>query len=320
MCRNAAVPTPLPTRNPYVNPTPPPSNDARNGAIAAIAAYVVWGLTPVYFKAIGQIGAGEIIAHRVLWSALLLVAVVLATRSLGSLLALRANPRVLWGLAASALLVTSNWLVYVWAVNDGRVLAASLGYFINPLVSAALGAVFLGERLSRLQRVAFGLAALGVVNQVIQIAALPWIPLFLATSFGLYGLLRKRLAVDPVHGLLVETLFAVPLAMAYLAWLAADGRLGFAHHGLATDLLLVAAGVVTSVPLILFVHGARRLRLATMGFLQYLAPTLMFALGVLAYGEAFDRGRLATFVLIWLGLAIYSWDLLRRSGPSRTPA
>lgn len=293
---------------------------ALRGVLAAVSAYVFWGVAPVYFKALGSVGAGEIIAHRILWSVVLLAAVLLVMRRTAGFAALRASPRLLLWLVGTTVLVTSNWLVYVWAVNAGRVLEASLGYFINPLVSVLLAALLLKERLRRPQQIAFVLAALGVLNQIVQVGALPWISLFLAVTFALYGFLRKRLAIDPVGGLLVETLLAAPFALLYLHALGVDGSLAFGRQGLAIDMLLVAAGAVTSLPLVLFTYGAQRLRLTTMGFLQYLAPTLMFLLGVLVYGEPLDAGRLGTFMLIWGGLLIYTWDVARQGMRARDAA
>lgn len=293
------------------------SATALRGVLAAMSAYIFWGVAPVYFKALGSVGAGEIIAHRILWSVVLLALVLLIMRQRAGLDALRANPRLLLWLGGTTLLVTSNWLVYVWAINAERVLEASLGYFINPLVSVLLAALLLKERLRRPQQIAFALATLGVINQIVQVGALPWISLFLAVTFALYGFLRKRLAIDAVTGLLVETLLAAPFALFYLRTLAVDGQLAFAHQGLHVDTLLVAAGAVTSLPLVLFAYGARRLRLTTMGFLQYLAPTLMFLLGAVVYGEPLDAGRLATFVLIWGGLLIYTGDVVRQNMRTR---
>jgi chloramphenicol-sensitive protein RarD len=301
--------------------TPPTADDAaralRRGAMAAIAAYLIWGLTPVYFKALASVGAAEIIAHRVVWSVLLLGGVLLIAGQREGFRILRQSPRILAGLAVSSILVTSNWLVYVWAINAGRVLEASLGYYINPLVTVLLGALVLRERMNRWQQAAFAMATLGVLNQIAQVGSMPWVALFLATSFALYGLLRKRLAIDPVTGLFVETVLAAPLALWYLGGLARAGTMAFAHQAWTIDLLLVAAGLVTSLPLVLFAFAARRLRLATMGFLQYLAPTLMFVLGVAVFGEPFGAGRLTTFALIWIGLAIFSWDAWRGSSPPR---
>lgn len=292
------------------------TQEVRRGSLAAIGAYLIWGLTPIYFKALASVGAAEIIAHRVLWSVALLAGVLLLAKQGEGFQVIRRSPRILGGLAISALLVTSNWLVYVWAINAGHVLEASLGYYINPLVTVLLGALVLRERMNRWQKTAFSLATLGVINQIFHVGALPWVALFLATSFALYGLARKRLAIDPITGLLVETLLAAPLAVAYLMWLANVGTMAFSNQDWSVDLLLASAGLVTSLPLVMFAFAARRLRLATMGFLQYLAPTLMFILGVAVYGEPFGSGRLATFALIWTGLAIFSWDAWRTS-PAR---
>lgn len=291
------------------------ARDARRGAFAAIAAYFIWGVAPLYFKAIHSVAAAEIIAHRVLWSVVLLAGVLLALRQRTGFELLRRQPRLILWLGVGTLLVTSNWLVYVWAINAGRVLEASLGYFINPLVSVLLASLVLHERLRPAQWLAFALAALGVINQVLQVGALPWISLFLAVTFAIYGLIRKRLAIDAISGLFVETLLAAPLAMLYLRHLAQAGQLAFLHQGAFTDALLLAAGAVTSLPLVLFAYGARRLRLSTLGFLQYLAPSLMFLLGVTVFGEVLDGGRLLTFVLIWGGLAVYSADLWRGARP-----
>jgi chloramphenicol-sensitive protein RarD len=288
--------------------------DARIGALSAAGAFGLWGLTPLYFKALGSVPALEIIAHRVLWSVPLLALLLFFGGGWRRLAALRRSPRLIGTLALSATLVTGNWLVYVWAVNAGRVLETSLGYFIVPLVSVALGALVLGERLSGPQRAAVGLALAGVANQVLQLGALPWVSLTLALTFGLYGLLRKRLPLDSVSALMAEVLLATPAALIYLAWLVRHGETGFGRFGIATDLLLASAGVVTVVPLLLFSIGAHRLTLSTLGFLQYLAPSLMFLLGVFLYGEAFTASQLLTFGLIWAGLALYSLDLLRRRG------
>lgn len=290
--------------------------DARIGALAAAGAFGLWGLTPLYFKALGAVPALEIIAHRILWSVPLLALMLSFGGGWSRLAGLRKAPRLVATLALSAALVTGNWLVYVWAVNAGRVLETSLGYFIVPLVSVALGAAVLGERLSGPQRVAVGLALAGVTNQVWQVGTLPWVSLTLALTFGLYGLLRKRLPLDGVSALMAEVLLASPAAVVYLAWLAGSGATAFGRSGLGTDLLLAAAGVVTVVPLLLFAIGARRLTLSTLGFLQYLAPSIMFLLGVFLYGEPFTASQLLTFGLIWAGLALYSLDLLRRHTPS----
>lgn len=286
--------------------------EARIGVACAVAAYAIWGLVPIYFKAVAEVSAFEIIAHRVLWSLALLAAVLGLTRNRSGFDALRANP-ALWGrVAFAALLVTGNWLVFVWAVNAGRVLETSLGYYINPLVSILFATLFLGERLRPMQVAALVLAALGVANQVLALGSLPWVSLALAFSFAGYGLMRKRIPLDATSGLFFETLLAAPFALAFLAWAAGQGALGFGCFGLNTDVLVALSGVVTAVPLVLFAAGARRLRLTTLGFLQYIAPTLTFLLAVFVFGEPFSARQGWTFALIWSGLACYTLDLLRR--------
>ncbi|MCB1957164.1 MAG: EamA family transporter RarD [Rhodocyclaceae bacterium] len=292
--------------------------ETRRAAAAMIAAFAIWGLSPLYFKAVGALPALDIVAHRVLWSVLLLAAGLMAAGRVGSLArSLRAHPALGRTLVFTGLLNTANWLVFVWAINAGRVLEASLGYFINPLVSVLLGALVLDEQLRPGQRLAVAVAACGVCLRIWQLGALPWVALFLASSFACYGLLRKRAPVDPVGGLLVETVITLPLALAWFGWQAAHQRLDWALLG-ELGPLLPAAGLVTAVPLMLFAYGARRLTLSTVGFTQYLAPSLSFALAVWVFGEPIDATRLFAFVLIWCALAIYSADLWHasRRGPA----
>ncbi|WP_181358973.1 EamA family transporter RarD [Pseudothauera lacus] len=281
---------------------------ARHAVPAAFTAFAIWGLAPLYFKAVGSVPPVEIVAHRVLWSALLLAALLALWRGFGHLRRLRTEPRLLAVLTLTAVLTGSNWLVFVWAISADRVLEASLGYFINPLVSVLLGRLFLGERLRPLQQVAVALACAGVLWRMLQVGALPWVALFLALTFGFYGLLRKRAPIDAVSGLFVETLLTLPLALAWLGWLAVHGELNFGH-GAATDWLLPLAGVLTAVPLMLFAFGAQRLPLSTIGFLQYIAPTLNFVLAVFVFREPFDNLQLIGFGLIWAALAVYSLDM-----------
>jgi chloramphenicol-sensitive protein RarD len=240
-----------------------------------------------------------------------LVALLALGRGFAQVRATLGQPRLVARLALTAVLVASNWLTFVWAVNAGRILDTSLGYFLTPQVNVLLGFLFLHERLRRAQVVAVLLALAGVVNQIWLLGQLPWISLVLALTFGSYGLFRKQIPVDAVTGLLVETLVVAPFALGFLLYLWHAGRLGFAHQGRATDALLAGLGVVTAVPLLLFAAGARRLRLATIGFLQYLAPTMTFVLAVLVYGEPLGFARALTFVLIWAGIAVYAADSLR---------
>lgn len=281
----------------------------RKGIAAALTAYTLWGLVPVFFKQLASVPALEIIAHRVLWS-LLLLGVLLAVRGrLGVVWTAAQNPRILARVALASALLTINWLTFVWAVNVNRVLETSLGYFITPLISVVLAVLVLGERLRPRQWAAVALAVCGVALEGWRIGGLPWVSLVLAGSFGMYGLLRKQLPLDAANGLLLETACAAPVAALYLLWLGSAGHFG---DVITTDLLLVASGAVTAIPLLLFAIGARRLPLVTLGFLQYIAPSLTFLLAIFYYGEAMNLSRLLAFVAIWLGLALYSADLLLR--------
>ena len=277
----------------------------------ALAAYLAWGLFPIYFKALGGVPAIEVLAHRVVWSLFLLAGLVLVR---GGAAALRAPFRRdrLPLLAVTTALISTNWLVYIWAVQVGRVLEASLGYFVNPLVNVVLGVLFLGESLSRLQKVAVGLASLGVAVLVVRSGSFPWLSLVLALSFGLYGLLRKRAGIEAIGGLLVETALLAPPALALLGFRAAAGVGAFGSEP-RTTLLLAAAGVITAVPLIWFTLAVHRLRLATVGLVQYLTPTGQFLLAVLLYREPFGGAHAVAFAFIWSSLAIYSWDALARA-------
>ncbi len=295
-----------------MNDAPTEIQARRRGALAALVAFTIWGLAPLYFKAVGSVPPFEIVAHRVLWSLVFLTALLVFWRGFDGLWRLRREPRLLGLLALTSLLTGSNWLVFVWAISVDRLVEASLGYFINPLVSVLLGRLFLGERLRPLQRVAAALATLGVASRVWQVGELPWIALFLALTFGFYGLLRKRAPVDAINGLLVETAVTAPIALAWLFWVARSGELHFGTDAL-TDALLPLAGVLTAVPLMLFAVAARHLPLSTLGFLQYLAPSLNFLLAVFLFGEPFDAGHLVGFALIWVGLAVYTADMLKAS-------
>jgi chloramphenicol-sensitive protein RarD len=284
----------------------------RHGVIAGLSAYLVWGLVPVFFKQLQGVPANEIIAHRVLWSLLFMTAVLALGPGFKPALAVARIPAQLSRIAVAAALVLVNWLIFVYGVNTGRILETSLGYFILPLFNVALGVFVLKEKLRRLQWLAVFLAASGVAIEAFRVGGLPWISLALALTFGLYGLMRKRLQLDAASGLFLETVCITPFAALYLLWLGGSGQ---AHFGQTTrlDLLLVSTGVVTAVPLLLFAIAARRLPLNMMGFLQYLAPSLSFAVAVLIYDEPLSLARAAGFIVIWIGLAVYSIDLLRQS-------
>jgi chloramphenicol-sensitive protein RarD len=281
------------------------------GVVCAGGAYLAWGLLPLYFRALKPVPAPEILAHRVVWSTVFLAGVLTWLGGWGALRPSRLRGR-LGVFAATTALLSTNWLLYIWAVNNGRVLEASLGYFITPLVNIALGLVVLRESLTTAQRAAVALAALAVLLRLVAAGDVPWISLVLAGSFGLYGLLRKRIGVEAVPALLVETLLMLPFALAWLGWSAAHGTLVFAGGTSTTDLLLLGTGIVTAIPLLLFAQGIVRLRLTTVGLLQYIAPTGQFLLAVYVFGEAFTPAHALTFGLIWVALVVYTVDTLRR--------
>jgi chloramphenicol-sensitive protein RarD len=286
-------------------------DERRRGLVFAFAAYGAWGFFPIYFKALGGLPALEILAHRIPWSALFMagwVALLGRWRDVAAALRSRATLRAL---GASTALIAFNWGVYVWAVNAGRIVEASLGYFVNPLVNVLLGALFLGESLSRLARAAVALAAAGVLVLALHVGTFPWLPLSLALSFGLYGLLRKRAEVDAAVGLLVEMLLLAPLAVGWLAWLASRGDGAFGG-GLRISLLLAASGVITALPLLWFGLAVHRLRLSTLGFIQYVTPSTQLVLAVLLYGEPFTRSHAVAFGLIWTSLGIYTAEAVWR--------
>lgn len=286
-------------------------HSSRNtGLIQGVAAYTLWGLMPLYLKLLSEVPAIEVLAHRILWSLGLLLVVVVAFGRVGAVRA-AARGRVLLLLATSATLISVNWLVYIWAVNSGQMLAASLGYYINPLVNVALGVAVLGEPIRRMQGVAVALAAIGVAVMAVSGGAGLWISLTLAASFSVYGLIRKTVAIDALGGLLVETMILAPFAAAALLYASSGAGGGAWGREVGTDVLLAMAGVVTAVPLLLFSAAARKLRYATVGLLQYIGPTLGFAQAVLLFGEPFRTVHLVTFGLIWTGCAIYAWDGLR---------
>jgi chloramphenicol-sensitive protein RarD len=289
----------------------------QSGLAYAAVAYAMWGLFPLYFQLLRAVGALEIVLHRSVWSLVFLLVVLALLRRLGALAASLRRPRQVGLFAASALLLSANWLLYVWAVNNGRVIDSSLGYFINPLVSVLLGVLVLHERLRPGQWLAIGFAAAGVLWLTVLAGALPWIGLVIAASFGLYGLMRKTAALGALEGLALETLLLAPIALPLLVWWTWQGQSALANGDAALIGWLLLAGPLTAVPLLLFAAGARRIPLATLGLLQYIAPTLQLALGIWWFGEAFDTRRLVGFALIWAALAIYSVEgLVRQRAPA----
>ena len=281
----------------------------------ALGAFGLWGLFPVYFKVVASVPAPEVLAHRIVWSVVFVALLLVLLRQWRAVAgALTHRPTAL-RLLLSAVLIAVNWLTFIWAVANERVLEASLGYFITPLVSVLLGRVVLGEALARLQWLAVALAGLGVGYMLAGLGKLPWVSLVLAATFGSYGLARKTTAVAAAPGLFVETLLLAPLALGFLVWLGEAGTFG--RVSLEWDLLLAAAGVVTALPLILFAQAAKRLRLASVGLFQYLTPTCQLLLAVFAFGEVFTADHAVTFGCIWVALALYSFSAW--TGASRPP-
>lgn len=282
----------------------------RQGVLLALAAYFIWGIAPAYFKLIHYVPADEILTHRVIWSFFFMVALIAITHQWGQIKRLCQTPKKIFALALSAVLVGGNWLLFIWSVNNHHMLEASLGYFINPLVNILLGMLFLGERFRRMQWVAVVLAATGVLVQLWTFGSLPVIALGLAFSFAFYGLVRKKIAVEAQVGMLFETLWLLPVAAFYLFFYADSPTSHMGQNPMSLNLLLIAAGVVTTIPLLCFTGAATRLRLSTLGFFQYIGPTLMFLLAVLFYDEIPGADKMVTFAFIWVALAVFVMDAL----------
>lgn len=292
------------------SPNPPSHAQARAGAAAAATCYFLWGLVPLYWKQLAGIDPVELIAHRHLWSLALLLALLAAQGAFAGLGAAFRDLRTFARLLLGALLLTGNWLVYVWGVNAGHVIETSLGYFLVPLVNVAAGRWILHEQLRRAQWIAIGLAATGVAVLIAQVGRPPWIALTLAATWGGYSLLRKQSTLAAIPGLAAETLVLAPFALAYLGWRHVDGTGALGRVDLPSTLLIASAGLVTAVPLLLFAYGAKRVRLSTLGLLQYLAPSVQLVLGIWVYHEPFSRARVVSFAFIWAALVLYTADNL----------
>ena len=272
------------------------------------ASFLIWGISPLYWKALGSVPAVEIVLHRIVWSFLFLMPLIILRKRWSAFRSALKNKKVMPALLASAILVSCNWLIYIWAVNAGHLLQASLGYYINPLVNVLLGMVFLRERLRRPQMFAVLLASLSVLYLTFFFGQFPWIALVLAFSFGLYGLIRKLAPVGSLVGLTIETLMLTFPALLWLLYLSLTGTGIFLNQNIKIDLLLVASSLVTAVPLLFFSLGTRRLQLSTVGILQYIAPSCMFLMAVFLFKEPFYRAQVICFIVIWTALAIYSTD------------
>ena len=295
----------------------------RKGLAAAIAAFVIWGVFPLYWALLKHVPAFEIVAHRIVWCTVFVVAWLCWDQGLGWLSRALRQPRAAWMLSLSSLLISVNWLLYIWAVNSGHVLESSLGYFINPLVNVLIGVAVLGERLRRAQWLAVALAAAGVLWLSLQQDRPPWIALGLAGSFALYGLIRKQVAVDSIPGLGVESVLLFLPALAWLWWAEQAGGGAIFHGHWGTDALLVTGGALTAVPLIAFAFGARRIPYSMLGILQYIGPSMQFLLGIFVFGEAFSQVQAIGFGLIWLALGVYAaegWRQQRLRSAAVIPA
>ncbi|MCX2792435.1 EamA family transporter RarD [Vibrio sp. Sgm 5] len=297
--------------------TPEEQQRSRQGVLLAIGAYTMWGIAPIYFKSIAEVSPLEILSHRVIWSFFLLAALLHFGRHWRSVRDIIKNKTKMMFLVSTAILVGANWLIFIWAVNSNHMLDASLGYYINPLINVLLGMVFLGERLRKLQWFAVVLAACGVLVQLIVFGSVPVVAIALAMSFGFYGLLRKKVSVEAQTGLFIETLVMLPAASIYLFFIASTPTSNMFENPWQLNTLLIAAGVITTLPLLCFTGAATRLKLSTLGFFQYIGPSLMFLLAVLIYGEPFTSDKAITFAFIWGALVVFSFDGLRNNRKSR---
>jgi len=277
----------------------------RNGTLAALAAYTLWGILPIYWKLVERAPAAEILSHRAVWALVVVVILLSVQRQWGWVSRIAQKPAILLPFVATTLLLAVNWLIYLWANNNGHIVEVSLGYFINPLFSVLLGVLFLRERMRPGQWAAIGLALAGVTYLTISYGHLPWIALSLALTFGFYGLMRKTAPLGSVEGLTIETGLMFLPALIYLGYLAARGTGTFGSAGVPTSLLLAGAGLATAIPLILFTKGARSVPLSTLGVLQYIAPTLQFLVGVVIFREGFSQSQTIGFTIIWTALLLY---------------
>jgi chloramphenicol-sensitive protein RarD len=291
------------------NPATNREQNSRTGLLCGLAAYTAWGFIPLYFRAVSDVSPVIVLCHRIFWSVLFLVVVILARGQWAMIWPVLRNRRSMLLLSTGAVLIAINWLIFIYSVISHQVLQSSLGYFINPLFSILLGMIFLRERLRRWQWLAVIIAGIGVLNLAVRSDRLPWIALSLAGSFGLYGLVRKKVDIDSLHGLLVETAVLLPIALIVLA-------LPVAHHISTRSLgLLSLSGVITAVPLLFFGVALRRLKLSTMGFLQYVGPTLQFLIALVVFHEVLDQAKLASFALCWLAIGVYAADSILTRQP-----
>ncbi|MGV2872299.1 EamA family transporter RarD [Colwellia sp. E150_009] len=281
---------------------------AHSGIFNALGAYVMWGIAPLYFKLLIDIGSGEILMHRIIWSSIFLLLLVLLTKKWPVFVQLCQQPKIVLKLTLSAAVLAANWLIFIWAINNNHLLDASLGYFINPLFNVALGMLIFSERLRRNQKIAVMLAALGVFIQLFTVGSLPIVSLALASSFAVYGVLRKKMQIDSFVGLLTESLIMLPVALIYWLYFLESPTANLTLNSQTLNITLVMAGIVTTAPLLCFTAAAKRLALSSLGFFQYIGPSIMFLLATLYYKESIQAAEFVTFIFIWLALLLYSLD------------
>lgn len=285
-------------------------HNEKKGILASIGAYLLWGLFPLYWKVIQHVSSEEILASRVIWSFVLTLIFVLLLKQGKTLIVdfkeLWRHQKAFWSLFFAAYLVSLNWFIYIWAVNHDHIVQTSLGYYMNPIISILLGIIFLKEKLSKSQIVAFLLAAIGVAILCVSYGEIPWVAIGLALSFGIYGLLKKQIVLDATRGLVIETMFILPVALIYYMYLYFQGNMSFLHVDMTTNLFLIGTGIVTAIPLILFATGAQNIPLYLVGFIQYISPTMTLILGVIVYHESFGGTEFVSFSFIWLALVIFS--------------
>ncbi len=283
----------------------------KSGYLQALSAYIIWGLLPIYWKALKHVMPLQIMINRALWSFVLLflISLIRKKNTFGYL----KDPKTFFKITAASIILSANWLTYIFAVNSGRILEASMGYYITPLVNISLGLIVFREKLTRIQYTAIAFATAGVLYKTIEYGRFPYISIFLALSFGLYGMFKKYFSLDSITGLMTETLILTPFGIAVIIYLQLKGLNSLFTVSLTTDLLLTGSGIITAVPLIMFAEGAKKIPMSAIGFLQYVAPTLMLLTGVFLYEEEFTVSHLITFSLIWTGLAVYTYSLFKSS-------
>ncbi|KGJ92523.1 EamA family transporter RarD [Colwellia psychrerythraea] len=287
-------------------------NSSRNGALSALSAYLLWGFAPIYFKLLSDIDPGEIMMHRVIWSTVFLLVTIIVMKMWPQLVAIFKQPKLLLQLSLSASFLAVNWFLFIWAVNNNHLLDASLGYYINPLFNVVLGMIFFNERLRRNQLIAVALAFVGVMIQLITLGTLPIISIALASTFAIYGLIRKKLPINSFIGLFIESMLMLPLALIYWFFFVESSTSDLTVNAASLNVTLIMAGIVTTAPLLFFTAAAKRLTLSTLGFFQYLGPSIMFLLATFYYQETMKSAELITFIFIWAALALYSLDSFKK--------